>query len=84
MPKPKFQKSVLPNAASTSDAQASSAVIIKITEMAKKSDGADVDLLAILEKHVLKTDPKDNASEAAVSEIDALARKRANPPHQKT
>jgi len=83
MPKPKAQKLASPPAASPADSQASLAVIAQIVDRAKKTKGADTDLLTILEKHVLKADPKDNAADSAVSEIEALARKRAMPADQK-
>lgn len=53
------------------------AVLKRTVENAKKLASGDAELISIVEKHVLKVDPKDNAVQAAASEIEKLAAARA-------
>lgn len=84
MPKPKSQRSSSQAVVSPGDHQASIAVLTLIVERAREAKGADSDLSAILEKHVLKADPKDNAADGAVSDIQKLAQARAAPTDNKS
>jgi hypothetical protein len=65
-------------------AQTPEAVLAGIIAKAKNAKDADGDLLAILEKHVLKVDAKDGAPQAAASDIEKLAISRAVSDKSKT
>ena len=62
------------------NSSAPAAVLGLVISKAQSAKDVDSELMAILEKHVLKVDAKETAAQSALSDIEQLAKERASKP----
>jgi hypothetical protein len=58
-------------------------VLVDIVERARKSKKADIEMLDILTKHILRPDARENAAERAAADLLKLGEARAALPDKK-